>query len=141
VCNFAQVKTLSIFHNSSPPFSSAEIVHELHVGIFTVLFATVLGIFTTPPYCNTKQPLVKVGYQQELDQVTAVPTRTTGRYINEISTQLVEALPYKPQGREFDCRWGQCVGLTTLPLPVADFLEILAASISCPGLYCDSLHQ
>jgi hypothetical protein len=69
------------------------------------LFAKVLGIFTTPPQCNTKQPLDRVGYQQELDQVTAVPARITGRYINEISTQLVEALRYKPEGHGFDCRW------------------------------------
>jgi len=66
------------------------------------LFATVSGIFTTPPYCNAKQPLVKVGYQQEHDQETALPARITGRYINEISTQLAEALRYKPEGRGFD---------------------------------------
>jgi len=47
-----------------------------------------------------------VGYHQELDQETAVPARISGSYINEISTQLVEALRYKPEGRGFDCRWG-----------------------------------
>ena len=70
------------------------------------LFATVSGIFTIPPYCNTKQPLVKVVHQQELDQVTALPARITGRYINETSTKLVEALRYTPEGRGFDCRCG-----------------------------------
>jgi hypothetical protein len=109
VLNFAQVVPLTISHNSSPPISSAESVYEINVGIYIFLFAAVLGISTTPPYCSTKHPVVKVVYQQELDQVTAVPARITGRCISEISMLLVEALRYKPEGRGFDCRWGHLI--------------------------------
>jgi len=57
------------------------------------LFVTVLGSFTTPSYCNTKQPLVKVGYQQELDQVRVVfPPGATKPIVGVYFTALYRAL-------------------------------------------------
>jgi len=35
-------------------------------------FVKVLGILTNPPSCNTKQPLAKAVFKQQLNQVTAV---------------------------------------------------------------------